>query len=573
MDDDYEYKILYNNVTGCFRICEPEYRWSCSNGVCYQDVNGQFATEEDCKRAGCNRWECEKNSNGVGYKCVQKLGGKYSTREQCVASCGWYCSYSKGYCIHDINKGTSESKAECNEGGCPRYKCHKGDNGNWTCIPDKDGPFLNKAQCENSNCGYWSCQKGTHICIQKEKGNHLTKALCDRNCPLWYCSNNLGTTQFNCIPNHHKGQPTKAECEKGCGWSCINNTSTFSCIHSGSKGSYATEIDCTNYGCPRYNCTKSDNTDNTWSCTEGIEGIYKNKGDCFAKGCGWYNCINNTSCLSSEQGQYSAISECNKAGCPKWACVKSGETGEWSCKTDPKGQYKSKAECLEKGCGWYCNSSIGACETSNTLGIYESNVECNKGCVKANPTEWIMVYDYCLCKSEAKAQYCSNDCGCKYTTYVHGKGESDDFTGIYNLNCIDETGYNIVKSDETDRYHYTFLQFTPHNNVPPGQEKCGHYCTGTSKSDGSISSEFRWSINFNYPSEGNFEIRTNIRDLSHKGCAFNLRVCKGTQTSNCTNIDIQNNHKGGDQYKGSMESPYRIFMEFKGQSCNHKAYL
>ena len=309
------------------------------------------------------------------------------------------------------------------------------------------------------------------------------------------------------------------------------------------------------------------------SYKDGVEFRYNNRTGCFViceEALKW-SCVDGK-CVQKLDGEFLTEEECNKY-CTKvnkkWTCSNNGQY--YKCIESENGEFNSKVECLKSGCGWYCDKGINFCRNSKSEGKYFSQDQCANSCNK----NWIVVYDDCLCKSEAKSEYCDKNCGCRYTTYVRGKGESNDNKGttMYELNCLPKGGIGIQKYN--DKYHYTFIQFLSPPPIGIGQKACGYYCKGSSKSDGFKSSDFRWAIDFNYPKGGEFSLRITTRNKDLQGCPFSLAVFKGQNNITSPSIiDIPNNEKGNNAaYTGNLDEKYKIFMLYKGENCNYKAII
>ena len=303
------------------------------------------------------------------------------------------------------------------------------------------------------------------------------------------------------------------------------------------------------------------------SYKDGVEFRYNNRTGCFViceEALKW-SCVDGK-CVQKLDGEFLTEEECirNCQQNQKWSC-----RSDFICTLATTGTYNSKSECEKAGCGyWDCMDR--ACSQSSK-GQYKEKGNCEKACSKGNiNTGWIKIYDYCLCKSEAKAYYCENNCGCNTTTYYKGKGEYDTANkGSFNFNCIPPNGLNIAKSDENSKHYYAFIQFLS-SSSGFSEKACGYYCKGTYKSDGLSGSDYKWHIEFNSPIKGEFSIIDNGRDPNFKGCPFQLVICKGNQTKSCQTINIIN--PGGTIYKGYMNSPYNIYLQYKGQDCDLNKY-
>ena len=80
----------YGDISCCGGDAPPQ-PWSCYNGNCYQEFQGQYQTEGECIHF-CNRtWKCKNKGRHpkFGKHCVQvPYGGDFATKEECQSSKG-----------------------------------------------------------------------------------------------------------------------------------------------------------------------------------------------------------------------------------------------------------------------------------------------------------------------------------------------------------------------------------------------------------------------------------------------------------------------------------------------------
>ncbi|HRX87018.1 MAG TPA: hypothetical protein P5572_18495 [Phycisphaerae bacterium] len=165
---------------------EPEPRWACVEDACVEDVEGQYASFEDCSsncvppmRYACVENACVENVEGeydtfedcssncvpptryacVEDACVEDLKGEYATFEDCSSNCvpqvRYNCSQPAeagviGQCVEALDgafASLEECQTQCAE---PRYSCAYDSNGGY-CVLDAQGPYT-EADCLNDVC-------------------------------------------------------------------------------------------------------------------------------------------------------------------------------------------------------------------------------------------------------------------------------------------------------------------------------------------------------------------------------------------------------------------------------------
>ena len=267
------------------KCCDPRVgdgRYSCRDGNCYPDPNGQYMSLADCQKKcdprGGGRWHCE------GGTCFPHPSGAFASQADCLQKCGprgggkFDCI--DGNCMPSPT-GPYPTMAACQQKCDPRlgegrFSCEGGN-----CYPDSSGIYTSMSDCQQK-CGHtrFRCQNGN--CFPDPTGPYASMADCQKKCDprgggRWLCEGG------NCYP-HPTGQFTsQADCLQKCGprgggrWKCVEGGN---CIPH-PTGPYTSQADCLKKCDPRggnrFNCDKSGN------CYPDANGPYATMAECQKK--------------------------------------------------------------------------------------------------------------------------------------------------------------------------------------------------------------------------------------------------------------------------------------------------